>query len=300
MAEHFFMAIDQGTSSSRCIIFDGQGQIRALGQEAFDMTFPADGWVEQEPEVLWETTLNSGREALKQAGLQASAITAIGITNQRETTLLWDAASGNRLHNAIVWQDRRTADRCAELAAAGHEPRVSELTGLRLDPYFSGTKLAWLLDQVPDARSGVARGTVRAGTVDTYLIYRLTHGERYVTDATNASRTLLFDIGQQAWSPELAALLDVPQDLLPTVLDCAADFGTAHPDWFGAPIPIRGVAGDQQAALVGQACLEVGMSKCTFGTGCFAMTNIGSQWQPSQQGLLATVGYRLGGETTYA
>jgi glycerol kinase len=300
MAQHFFMAIDQGTSSSRCIVFDQDGAIRALGQAPFDMHFPADGWVEQEPEVLWETTLSSGREALKQAGLQADRITAIGITNQRETTLLWEAASGNRLHNAIVWQDRRTADRCADLIAAGHEGRVAALTGLRLDPYFSGTKLAWLLDHVPGARARAEAGELQAGTVDSYLIHRLTKGERHVTDATNASRTLLYDISQQAWSAELAELLNVPLNLLPAVQDCAADFGTAHKDWFGAPIPIRGVAGDQQAALVGQACLEVGMSKCTFGTGCFAMTNIGERWAPSTQGLLATVGYRLNGKTTYA
>ncbi|MFK7914810.1 MAG: glycerol kinase GlpK [Pseudomonadales bacterium] len=300
MATGTFMAIDQGTSSSRAIVFDQQGNVLGLGQQDFDMSFPADGWVEQDPEVLWETTLSAGRECLRQAGLQGQQVTAIGITNQRETTLLWEAASGNTLHNAIVWQDRRTADRCAELTAAGHEPTVAAISGLRLDPYFSGTKLAWLLDHVPNARERAGRGELQAGTVDSFLIHRLTKGERHVTDATNASRTLLFDIGEQRWSPALMDLLNVPQGLLPEVLDSAADFGVAHKDWFGAAIPICGVAGDQQAALVGQACLQPGMSKCTFGTGCFAMTNTGSHWQPSTQGLLATVAYRLAGQPTYA
>lgn len=300
MATAKFMAIDQGTSSSRAIIFDQRGNILGLGQQDFDMTFPADGWVEQDPEVLWETTLAAGREGLKQAGLDGADITAIGITNQRETTLLWEAASGNTLHNAIVWQDRRTALQCAELTDQGHEPKVAAISGLRLDPYFSGTKLAWLLDHVPGARDRAAAGELQAGTVDTFLIHRLTKGARHVTDATNASRTLLFDIGEQRWSPALAALLRVPEALLPEVLDSADEFGVAHRDWFGAPIPICGVAGDQQAALVGQACLTPGMSKCTFGTGCFAMTNTGGQWQPSTQGLLATVAYRLDGRPTYA
>lgn len=300
MTSGSFMAIDQGTSSSRAIIFDHRGNILGLGQQDFDMHFPADGWVEQDPEVLWETTLSAGREGLKQAGLTGQQITAIGITNQRETTLLWEAASGNTLHNAIVWQDRRTAEYCAELSAAGHESMVSAISGLRLDPYFSGTKLAWLLDHVPDASARAARGELQAGTVDSYLIHRLSKGARHVTDATNASRTLLFDIGKQCWSPALLDLLGVPESLLPEVLDSAGNFGVAHKDWFGAAIPICGVAGDQQAALVGQACLQPGMSKCTFGTGCFAMTNTGAHWQPSTQGLLATVAYRLAGKPTYA
>ncbi|MGI9325050.1 MAG: glycerol kinase GlpK [Pseudomonadales bacterium] len=300
MTEKYFLAIDQGTSSSRAIVFDSNGQIRGLGQQQFDMHFPADGWVEQDPEVLWQTTLFAGREGLKQASLRAADIAAIGITNQRETTLLWDAASADTLHNAIVWQDRRTAEVCAKLEAAGHQEQVAALTGLRLDPYFSGTKLAWLLDHVPDARTRAEAGKLQAGTVDTFLIHRLTKGARHVTDATNASRTLLFDIGRQQWSEAMAALLRVPLGLMPQVLDSAADFGIAHKHWFGAPIPICGVAGDQQAALVGQGCLTPGMSKCTFGTGCFAMTNTGSSWHPSTQGLLATVAYRLGGQPTYA
>ena len=295
-----YLALDQGTSSSRALLFDADGRLLGLGQQPFDMHFPAPGWVEQDPEVLWETTLAAGREAIASAGIEPGQIAALGITNQRETTLLWEAQSQRALHNAIVWQDRRTADVCARLEAAGHEPAVTAATGLRFDPYFSGTKLAWLLDEVPAARERAAAGELKAGTVDTFLIDRLTKGQRHVTDATNASRTLLFNLASQSWDPSLCDLLQVPMQLLPEVLDCAADFGTAAADWFGAEIPIRGVAGDQHAALIGQACLEPGMSKCTFGTGCFALTNTGSTPQPSSQGLLTTMAYRVAGQPTYA
>jgi len=294
------MAIDQGTSSSRVILFDLDGTVLGTGQHEFDNRFPADGWVEQDPEVLWQTTLAAGRDALADAGLAAGDIAAIGITNQRETTLIWQRSTGRCLHPAIVWQDRRTVPLCDELRAAGAEERLRAATGLLLDPYFSATKLAWLLDNVADARSLAAAGDLCFGTVDSYLIWRLTSGERHVTDATNASRTLLFDIGRQSWSEELCALFDVPTSVLPEVLDCAADFGVASADCFGAPIPIRGVAGDQQAALIGQCCFEPGMAKSTYGTGCFAVINTGEAQLVSGERLLTTVGYRLDEQTTYA
>jgi len=294
------MAIDQGTSSSRVILFDLDGAVLGVGQHEFDNLFPADGWVEQDPEVLWQTTLAAGRDALTDARLSAADIAAIGITNQRETTLVWQRSTGRCLHNAIVWQDRRTADRCDELRAAGEEARLRAATGLLLDPYFSATKLAWILDNVAGARALAEAGDLCFGTVDSYLIWRLTGGERHVTDATNASRTLLFDIGRQRWSEDLCALFGVPPAMLPEVLDCAADFGTAAADCFGAPIPIRGVAGDQQAALIGQCCFEPGMAKSTYGTGCFAMINTGGEQLASGEQLLTTVGYRLDGQTTFA
>jgi glycerol kinase len=294
------MAIDQGTSSSRVIIFDIQGRILAAVAHEFDMSFPADGWVEQDPEVLWRTSLLAGREALQKAGLTGADMAAIGITNQRETTLLWDRVSGECLHNAIVWQDRRTRDRCDAMIASGMQAEVADATGLVIDPYFSGTKLAWLLDELPGARRRAAAGELCFGTVDSYLIWRLTKGSRHVTDATNASRTLIFDIGTQRWSDALLQYLDIPRRVLPEVLDSAAEFGVADPEWFGAPIPILGVAGDQQAALIGQACFRPGMVKSTYGTGCFLMTNTGAERVRSEHQLLTTVAYRLDGRTTYA
>ncbi|MCB1684717.1 MAG: glycerol kinase, partial [Pseudomonadales bacterium] len=243
------MAIDQGTSSSRVIIFDTQGRVIGAVAHEFDMTFPADGWVEQNPEVLWRTTLAAGRDALEQAGLSGSDIAAIGITNQRETTLVWDRQSGRPLHPAIVWQDRRTAERCQVMLEDGMAQTVSRTTGLVIDPYFSATKLAWLLDEVPGIRHLAEAGKVCFGTVDAFLIWRLTKGARHVTDASNASRTQLFDIDAQTWSEELLRYFSIPASLLPDVLDSAADFGVADPEWFGAAIPIFGVAGDQQAAL---------------------------------------------------
>lgn len=294
------MAIDQGTSSSRAIVFDLDGHILGIGQEPFDMTFPASGWVEQDPEVLWNTTLAAGRSALAAAGLEGGDVAAIGITNQRETTLVWDRATGECVHNAIVWQDRRTADRCGIMKADGIEGLVARETGLVIDPYFSGTKLAWLLDEVDGVRRRAERGELAFGTVDTFLIWRLTGGAVHATDASNASRTQLFDIGRQRWSPELLDYLKVPEVLLPDVRDSAADFGVADARWFGAAIPVFGVAGDQHAALVGQACFAPGMSKSTYGTGCFAMTNTGPEQLTSRHRLLTTVAYRLGGRTTYA
>ncbi len=294
------MAIDQGTSSSRAIIFDLNGRVLGVGQRAFDMSFPRSGWVEQDPEVLWHTTLEAGRGALRDAGLEGGDIDAIGITNQRETTLVWDRSTGECVHPAIVWQDRRTADRCDAMRRDGLEDLVARETGLVIDPYFSGTKLAWLLDEVGGVRRRAERGELAFGTVDSFLIWRLTGGAVHATDATNASRTLLFDIGLQAWSGELTEYLAVPESLLPEVRDSAGAFGIARSEWFGAEIPVFGVAGDQQAALVGQACFAPGMSKSTYGTGCFAMTNTGEQQLESHHRLLSTVAYRIDGRTTYA
>lgn len=294
------MALDQGTSSSKAIIFNLTGRVLGTAQHEFDTVFPDDGWVEQDPEVLWRTTLLAGREALVNAGLKGEDIAAIGITNQRETTLVWDRDTGQCLHNAIVWQDRRTADRCDLMRIDGLAETVADTTGLVIDPYFSGTKLAWLLDNVDGLRAKAEAGNVAFGTVDTFLVWRLTKGQHHATDATNASRTLLFDIGSQSWSERLINYFNVPASLLPDVRDSAAHFGVADPEWFGAPIPITGIAGDQQAALIGQGCFQPGMAKSTYGTGCFAMINTGRDRVASQQQLLTTVAYRLGGKTTYA
>ncbi|MBM4204860.1 MAG: glycerol kinase GlpK [Gammaproteobacteria bacterium] len=294
------LALDQGTSSSRAFVFNRQGQVLGQGQQAFDLILPASGWVEQDPEALWETILASARSALSSPVCPPESICGVGITNQRETTLLWDRRSGRCIHNAIVWQDRRTADVCAELKDRGLEPFVKERTGLVLDPYFSATKLAWLLDRDPQLRRRAERGEVCAGTVDTWLIYRLSRGRSFVTDATNASRTLLYDIHLGDWSPDLLALFGIPRALLPDVVDSSGDFGEVHPDWFGKAMPIRGVAGDQQAALIGQGCFVPGMVKSTYGTGCFVMANAGLQAPVSNHKLLTTVAWRLGGSTTYA
>jgi glycerol kinase len=294
------LAIDQGTSSSRAIVFDTDGRVLGLGQEPFDMIFPADGWVEQDPEVLWNTTLRAIRGALADAGIGAAELAAIGITNQRETTLVWERDTGRCVHNAIVWQDRRTAPRCQAMRDDGIGGLIATQTGLVIDPYFSATKLAWLLDEVPGLRDRAARGELCFGTVDSFLIWRLTGGKVHATDATNASRTLLFDIRRQMWSPELLDYFGIPPALLPEVRDSAADFGVAGAEWLGAPVPILGVAGDQQASLIGQACVQPGMSKSTYGTGCFVMTHTGTQQLQSTQQLLSTVAYRLNGVTTYA
>jgi glycerol kinase len=294
------MAIDQGTSSSRVIIFDLQGRILSAVAHEFDMTFPHDGWVEQDPEVLWRTSLLAGREALHEAGLEGKDVAAIGITNQRETTLVWDRISGECLYNAIVWQDRRTADQCASMIAAGMQQDIARISGLVIDPYFSGTKLAWILEQTPGARERAEAGRLCFGTVDSYLIWRLTKGTAHVTDATNASRTMLFDIDAQTWSEPMLEHFRIPDAVLPEVLDSAAEFGVADSEWFGAEIPILGVAGDQQAALIGQACFDEGMVKSTYGTGCFLMTNTGERPVRSAHQLLTTVAYRLDGTTTYA
>ena len=291
------LAIDQGTTSSRAIVFDADGSIRTVAQREFTQHFPAGGWVEHDPEEIWSATLAVTREALASAG---GAVAAIGITNQRETTVVWDRASGAPIHRAIVWQDRRTAAKCRALRDAGHESAVSEKTGLLLDPYFSATKLAWTLDHVDGARDRASAGELAFGTIDTFLIWRLTGGRVHATDATNASRTLLFDIHTQAWDDTLLQLFDVPRSVLPEVRDSAADFGTASPEVLGQAIPIAGVAGDQQAATVGQACFRPGMMKSTYGTGCFAVMNTGAEAVRSRNRLLTTVAWRLEGEPTYA
>ena len=295
----YLLALDQGTSSSRAIVFDVDGRVVATGQRLFDQFFPEDGWVEQDPEALWRSTLAAAREAIAASGVEASAIAAIGIANQRETTLVWDAATGEPVGNAIVWQDRRTSERCARARAEGMEPELVEITGLLVDPYFSSTKLEWLLSRADLARRAAA-GQLRFGTVDSFLIWRLTQGESHVTDATNASRTQLFDIGKQVWSDRALDYFGVPPSVLPAVRDCVGEFGVAAAKWFGAAIPICGVAGDQQAALVGQGCLAPGVTKCTYGTGCFLIANTGAARVRSRARLLTTVGYRVGGTTTYA
>ena len=296
MTSKRILAIDQGTTSSRAIVFDEDGAVRGLAQREFAQHYPQPGWVEHDPEEIWEVTVAVCREALAAGG----PVAGIGITNQRETTVIWDRDSGTPVHRAIVWQDRRTAERCTQLASAGHGARFKARTGLVLDPYFSGTKIAWILDQVPGARALAEQGRLAFGTMDTFLIWRLTGGAVHATDATNAARTLLFDIHAQDWDDDLLGVLDVPRLVLPEVRDCAADFGTTDPGVLGVALPIAGVAGDQQAATVGQACFEPGMIKSTYGTGCFAVMNTGDLAVTSHHGLLTTVAYRLEGRPTYA
>lgn len=296
----YVMAIDQGTTSSRTILFDGKMQVAASVQEEFTQHFPRSGWVEHAPEDLWQTVLRTAQGAMGQVGVTAADIAAIGITNQRETTIIWDKATGTPIHNAIVWQDRRTASICAALKDAGHEPMITHKTGLLLDPYFSGTKVKWLLDNVDGSRARAEAGDLLMGTVDCYLIWRLTGGKVHATDATNAARTLMYNIRDGHWDAEICGLLDVPMEMLPDVRDCDGDFGATTPDLFGAPIAIRGVAGDQQAATVGQACFKPGMMKSTYGTGCFALMNTGDTLITSQNRLLGTIAYQFGGVTTYA
>jgi glycerol kinase len=294
------LAIDQGTTSSRAIVFRDDITIAAIAQAEFPQHFPASGWVEHEPEDIWRSTLATCRDALAKAGAAARDIAAIGITNQRETVLVWDRLTGQAIHRAIVWQDRRTADFCARLKAEGHEATVTAKTGLIIDPYFSGTKIAWILDHVPDARARAARGELLFGTVDCYLLWRLTGGRVHATDATNASRTLLFNIHTGAWDDDLLRLLNVPKSLLPEVRDSSTHYGDTDPDLFGGAIAIRGIAGDQQAATVGQACFAPGMMKSTYGTGCFALLNTGEKPVASRNRLLTTIAYQLGGQRTYA
>ncbi len=295
----YLLAIDQGTSSSRAIVFDATGRQVGAARRSFDQLFPREGWVEQDPELLWATVLAAGREAIAVSGVQPAAITAIGITNQRETTLVWDAASGEAVDNAIVWQDRRTAARCARARDDGIESELIDVTGLLVDPYFSSTKLEWLLHR-PGRMAAATAGKLRFGTVDSFLVWRLTKGRVHLTDATNASRTQLFDIREQVWSPRLLDYFHVPMAMLPQVRDCIDDFGVADAQWFGAPMPILGIAGDQQAALIGQACFAPGQTKSTYGTGCFVIANTGAERPRSRARLLTTIGYRLGGVSTYA
>ena len=299
MAE-FVLAVDQGTTSSRAIVFDSQYRVRGAAQQEFPQHFPRSGWVEHDPEDLWRTVLATMRGALADAKLSATDIAAIGITNQRETTLVWDRKTGKAIHNAIVWQDRRTADACEDLRRAGAEAAVTAKTGLLLDAYFSGTKAAWILDHVEGARQKAERGELAFGTVDTFLLWRLTGGKVHATDLTNASRTLLCDIDSGQWDDELLELLRVPRALLPQIRQCRDDFGATDPALFGIAISIRGIAGDQQAATIGQACFEPGMLKSTYGTGCFAVLNTGARRIASTKRLLTTVAYRLDGKTTYA
>ncbi len=294
------LAIDQGTTSSRAILFDADLRVVSTAQEEFPQIFPAPGWVEHDPSDLWSSVAATARAAIEKAGIDARDIAAIGITNQRETTLIWDRETGQPLYNAIVWQDRRTADTCAALKAAGHEPMITARTGLLLDPYFSATKVKWLLDHVDGARARAAAGKLAFGTVDTFLIWKLTGGAVHATDATNASRTMLYNIATGAWDAEICDLLNIPMSLLPEVRDCAADFGSTRPDLFGRAIPITGVAGDQHAATVGQACFSPGMMKSTYGTGCFALLNTGADMVPSKNRLLTTIAYQLNGKPTYA
>ncbi|MBM3613269.1 MAG: glycerol kinase GlpK [Alphaproteobacteria bacterium] len=294
------LAIDQGTTSSRAIVFDAGLRVRAVAQEEFPQHYPAPGLVEHDPADIWASVAGTARAAIERAGIDATAIAAIGITNQRETTLLWDRRTGEPIHRAIVWQDRRTAPVCARLRAEGHEAMVSARTGLLLDPYFSATKVGAILDAVPGTRARAERGEIAFGTVDCYLIWKLTGGRVHATDATNAARTMLYDIGRGAWDADLCALFGVPMAMLPEVRDCAADFGRTRADLFGREIPIMGVAGDQQAATIGQACFAPGMMKSTYGTGCFALLNTGADRVPSRNRLLTTIAYRLGGQTTYA
>ena len=291
------LAIDQGTTSSRTILFDGEMNITSIAQQEFPQHFPDSGWVEHDPSDIWETTVATMKDAVEKAGVDPKDIAAIGITNQRETTLVWDKTTGKPLHNAIVWQDRRTADYCAEMVQAGHEPMITETTGLLFDPYFSSTKLKWILDQT-DCRTKAQNGDILFGTVDTYLIWKLTEGRAHVTDATNAARTMLYDINKGAWSADICKLFGIPQAMLPEVKDCAANFGTTN--ILGPDIPVLGVAGDQQAATVGQACFKPGMMKSTYGTGCFALLNTGEAPVRSNNRLLTTIGYQLGGKPTYA
>ncbi|MDO6615810.1 glycerol kinase GlpK [Pacificibacter sp. 1_MG-2023] len=296
----YILAIDQGTTSTRTMVFDQGMSVVASKQQEFTQHFPQSGWVEHDPNDLWDSTLATCRGAMDKADIKASQVAAIGITNQRETVLVWDRHTGEPIHNAIVWQDRRTAGLCRDLRDAGHEAMIVERTGLLIDPYFSSTKLKWVLDHVEGARDRAAKGDLLFGTVDSFLIWKLTGGVAHVTDATNAARTMLYDIRKGRWSQTICDLLDIPMQMLPEVKDCAADFGQTDPDLFGASIPICGVAGDQQAATLGQACFEPSMMKSTYGTGCFALLNTGDVPVMSKNRLLTTIAYQLNGKPTYA
>lgn len=294
------LAIDQGTTSTRAIVFDRHGLPVGVARREFAQHYPADGWVEHDPEDIWRDTVAVLREAVAEAKLGASDIAAIGITNQRETTVVWDRRTGEPIHRAIVWQDRRTADTCRKLVEEGCGPLVRARTGLLIDAYFSATKAAWILDHVPGARARAERGELCFGTIDSFLLHRLTGGRVHATDATNASRTMVFDIHRQDWDDELLALFRIPRAMMPEVLDSSAEFGATEPNLLGRPIPITGIAGDQQAATFGQACFEPGMVKSTYGTGCFALLNTGGKPVESRANMLTTVAYRLDGRPTYA
>ncbi len=296
----FILAIDQGTTSTRSILFDRSYKAAGVGQMEFTQHFPQSGWVEHEAEDLWTTTLETARTAISKAGISSEQIAAIGITNQRETALVWDKRTGKAIHKAIVWQDRRTAGHCARLRDEGHADLVAECTGLLIDPYFSATKIAWLLGNVSGAREAAEAGHLAFGTVDSWLVYKLTGGRRHVIDVTNASRTMLCNIGNATWDDDLLKLFNIPSSMLPEILSNIDEFGTTDPALFGSPIAIRGVAGDQQAAVIGQACFRPGMMKSTYGTGCFALLNTGTDRVASKNRLLTTIAYRLDGDIHYA
>ena len=300
----YILALDQGTTSSRAIVFDRQGAIRRTAQKEFPQLFPRPGWVEHDAQEIWSTQIGVAQEAISGAGLKASDIAAIGITNQRETVVVWDRATGEPVYNAIVWQDRRTAPLCDTLKAQGHEPLIRERTGLLIDAYFSGTKVSWILDHVPGARARAERGELACGTIDSWLVYRLTAGELHITDASNASRTLLFNIHTGAWDDDLLALLNVPRALLPEVRSSSEVYGETAEGLLGARVKIAGMAGDQQAATFGQVCLERGMAKNTYGTGCFMLMNTASEAIESRNRLLSTVAWQMNGtgepQRTYA
>ena len=300
MTAPLLLSIDQGTTSSRAMLFEKDSSTFAVAQREFTQIYPESGWVEHDPEEIWSTTLEVCKQALAKAASAGRQVAAIGITNQRETTLVWDRNTGKPIHNAIVWQDRRTAQTCRDLQAAGHGASVTEKTGLLLDPYFSGTKISWILDHVDGARARAEKGELVFGTVDTFLMWRLTQGKVHATDVTNACRTLLFNIHENRWDESLCQMLGVPMSMLPEVHDCAADFCTTDIAVLGYELPVAGVAGDQHAASIGQVCFESGMIKSTYGTGCFMMLNTGSTPIRSNNKLLTTVAYRLNGQTTYA
>lgn len=296
----YILAIDQGTTSSRALLFDKEGAPVSVGQQEFQQHFPAGGWVEHDADEIWQTTLNCCHIAMSEAGAEANDIICIGITNQRETTIVWDRKTGKPISNAIVWQDRRTSDYCDSLREIGHSEVIQNKTGLLLDPYFSATKLRWILENVPDARTRAENGELAFGTVDSFLLWKLTDGQSHFTDATNASRTMLFNIVEQRWDSELLTMFDIPAAVLPEVKDCAADYGNSAAELFGAAIPITGMIGDQQSAAFGQGCFTNGSAKSTYGTGCFLLLNTGEQIVRSSNKLLSTVAYRLANKTCYA
>ncbi|RDX34006.1 glycerol kinase [Arcobacter sp. HD9-500m-PIT-SAG03] len=296
----YILSIDQGTTSSRAILFNKEMKIEAISQKEFPQYFPSSGWVEHDPANIWSTVKTTCREVMQKVGVTTYDIVSIGITNQRETTLVWNKHTGETIYNAIVWQDRRTASFCEQMKDAGKEDMLREKTGLLFDPYFSGTKLKWILDNVEGARDKATKGDLLFGTVDSYLIWKLTNGDSHVTDATNAARTMLFNIKTGNWDEEICSLLDIPMNMLPQVKNCADNFGEVTEDIFGGVIPINGVAGDQQSAAIGQACFEPGMLKSTYGTGCFALLNTGENMVVSKNRLLTTIAYQLKGKTTYA
>ena len=296
----YLLALDQGTSSSRSIVFDQAGHVVAMAQREFRQIYPQPGWVEHDPRDLWSTQLETAREALAKAGLKAADIRAVGITNQRETTVVWNRQTGEPVYNAIVWQDRRAENTCAALRERGHSDTVLQKTGLRIDAYFSGTKLQWILDHVPGARAQAEAGELAFGTVDSWLIWQLTGGAAHVTDHSNAARTMLFNVHTQRWDEELLAAMNIPTAMMPTALPSSAHFGEVRPEWLGGPLVIGGVAGDQQSALFGQACFQAGMAKNTYGTGCFMLMHNGERFQTSQNGLITTAAAQPPGKPQYA